>query len=69
MMEVSFELRHSIDMTAFARIEEAPKILPCVVGIFDRYNFCCRRGGKCRCWPSGRAWCLVVEKEDRENVI
>jgi hypothetical protein len=61
MMDVSFQLRYSIDM--------ARKVLPRIADIFDSYSFFCRRGGECRRWSGGRAWCLVVGKKGGENKI
>jgi hypothetical protein len=43
--------------------------LPRIADIFDSYSFFCRRGGECRHWSGGGAWCLVVGKKGGENKI
>lgn len=69
MMDVSFQLRYSIDIAVFFCTEEARKVLPRIADIFDSYSFFCRRGGECRRWSGGGAWCLVVGKKGGENKI
>lgn len=70
MMDVSFQLRYSIDMAVFFFCtEEARKVFPSIADIFDSYSFFCRRGGECRRWSGGGAWFLVGGEKGGENKI